>query len=553
MESFLSGVSNKHKPSYRRYAVFMVILLWLAMSTVACVRNQPEIVIITATFPPDNQQNAPIVASPVSSQNSTPIAPSIVQPPNVNLSPMPAVMAQTPTPNTVASLPEIPESYTVKAGDTLSLIAQRYGVSMQAILDNNTIANPNILQVGQVLNLPDFPQVQTPSFKIIADSRLVRASKFDIGAFIAQMPGFIRSYSEDVGTRLANGSTRIDTLTSAQIVERVALEYSVDPRLLLTILEYRAQWLSQINIPATQQIYPLANLTNREGLYRQLAWLANELNRGYYGWKYRGLNSIELADGTRYTFNLTLNPATIALQYVFSLFNTHQAWLNDVQETGFFATYFAYFGNPFDNALDQPLPNSLAQPPLTLPFAEGERWYFTGGSHGGWGSGSAWAAVDFAPPDERTSEMGLCYTSEYWTRAVASGVIARSGDGVVVLDLDGDGDEATGWSILYLHLDESVLIPQGQSVMVGTPLGRAACSGGFSTATHIHIARRFNGEWLPAQCADCPSEESPPPFVMSDWQVITLSGQEYQGYLVRNGEQRQAEQGRDNPINQVSR
>ena len=84
--------------------------------------------------------------------------------------------------------------------------------------------------------------------------------------------------------------------------------------------------------------------------------------------------------------------------------------------------------------------------------------------------------------------------------------------------------------------------------MTGDVIGYASCEGGFSTATHMHIGRRYNGEWLPASCQDC----AVPPFVMSGWTVYGIPGQEYQGSLFRNGEQRIAEQGRNNPINQIS-
>jgi len=40
--------------------------------------------------------------------------------------------------------------------------------------------------------------------------------------------------------------------------------------------------------------------------------------------------------------------------------------------------------------------------------------------------------------------QGDCYVSPNWVTAAAPGVIARSGEGYVVLDLDGDGDEHTG-------------------------------------------------------------------------------------------------------------
>ena len=45
-------------------------------------------------------------------------------------------------------------TYTVAPGDTLAKIAKRCGVSIWALLQNNTIENPDHLQVGQRLSLP---------------------------------------------------------------------------------------------------------------------------------------------------------------------------------------------------------------------------------------------------------------------------------------------------------------------------------------------------------------------------------------------------------------
>ncbi|MVX58171.1 LysM peptidoglycan-binding domain-containing protein [Streptococcus danieliae] len=52
------------------------------------------------------------------------------------------------TVNTVSA-----ESYTVKSGDTLSKIAAEKQTSLEKILERNNIQNPNVIQVGQVLEL----------------------------------------------------------------------------------------------------------------------------------------------------------------------------------------------------------------------------------------------------------------------------------------------------------------------------------------------------------------------------------------------------------------
>lgn len=45
--------------------------------------------------------------------------------------------------------------YTVQSGDTLSLIADRFGISLEAVMAANPeISNPNLIFAGEVINLP---------------------------------------------------------------------------------------------------------------------------------------------------------------------------------------------------------------------------------------------------------------------------------------------------------------------------------------------------------------------------------------------------------------
>jgi len=55
-------------------------------------------------------------------------------------------------------------------------------------------------------------------------------------------------------------------------------------------------------------------------------------------------------------------------------------------------------------------------------------------------------------------------------------------------------------------------------------IGHPSCEGGTASGTHVHVARKFNGEWIPA--------DGPVPFEMSGWHAV--AGERiYQGQLVR--------------------
>jgi len=61
-----------------------------------------------------------------------------------------------------------------------------------------------------------------------------------------------------------------------------------------------------------------------------------------------------------------------------------------------------------------------------------------------------------------------------------------------------DGDERTGWVVFYLHLKTDSMPRLGAYLKAGDPIGHPSCEGGSSTGTHVHMARKYNGEWIPA-------------------------------------------------------
>ena len=47
------------------------------------------------------------------------------------------------------------KTHTVKIGETLSLIALKYGTTVEALSSTNGIKNPNLIYVGQKLTIPE--------------------------------------------------------------------------------------------------------------------------------------------------------------------------------------------------------------------------------------------------------------------------------------------------------------------------------------------------------------------------------------------------------------
>jgi LasA protease len=443
----------------------------------------------------------------------------------------------TPDPPRVLPTPRIEtESYTVRSGDTLGQIAQRYSIGLDSLVQANNLINPDLLHVGQNLTIPPpAPGPTGPAFKIIPDSELVygpATTTFDTAKFIAEKGGYLAGYRETVDDQ---------DLSGAQIIDRISYEFSVNPRLLLTLVEYQSGWVTRSSPEEATLDYPMrVKDSSRKGLYRQLAWTANFLNRGYYLWRVNGVGAWVTAKGSIIPIDPTLNAGTASLQYLLSILYDRPEWEQAVGEQGIYKIYQAFYGFPFSYAYEPLLPADLAQPVMQLPFEPDKEWSYTGGPHGGWGSGSAWAALDFAPPGR---PLG-CVPSDEWVVAVADGLIIRTGNGAVVQDLDGDGHEQTGWTILYMHIETRDRVQAGTFVRAGERIGHASCEGGFSTGTHVHIARRYNGEWIPADQPDLP-------FVMDGW-ISRGAGREYDGYLIRGGQTLEALNGRS-PANAISR
>lgn len=406
--------------------------------------------------------------------------------------------------------------YIAQTGDTLPALAVRFNTTVEEILEANAFipADATTMPPDMPMQIPIYytPFWGNP-YQIIPDSVFVDGPSqigFDTAMFLAENTGWLGSYIE-----YAANATR----SGAEIVDYVSENFSISPQFLLALLEYELGAVTNPIQPTSLAGYALGfERENYTGLYLQLVSAANLLNDGYYRWR-RGELTLERQDNRLENPDPWQNAGTVAIQYYFASQHSPDSYAKAISPIGFAATFSQLFGNPWE--MTEPhLPGSLRQPVLLLPFEAGRTWAYTGGPHTAWGSSAPFAAIDFAPP----TTVGGCTESNEWVTAMADGVVVRTDVGVVVLDLDGDGDEQTGWVLFYLHLASRGRANVGDVILAGEPLGHPSCEGGSSTGTHVHIARKYNGEWILA--------DGPVPFNMEGW--IVVNGENaYEGELVR--------------------
>ena len=281
-------------------------------------------------------------------------------------------------------------------------------------------------------------------------SRAITDADFpeDVVQFVQDAGGYLSEEREYDHSNLTSGG---------EIIKNIAQNNSINPYLLLAMLEYQSNWVFGQPQNLAQLKYPLGHVNYDDvGLVRQLRWAVNQLSIGYYGWREGRLTEIILKNAQNPSRNVTariepsLNAGTVALQYFYSQIYDSDEWIQALDDdTGFITTYEEMFGSPENRTQYEPLfSHNLIQPELELPFVPGVIWNYTGGPHGAWEREGSWSAVDFAPSGFR----GECSKSYAYVTASAPGLVVRAEDGVIIINLDYDDNEHSGWVLLYLHI-----------------------------------------------------------------------------------------------------
>lgn len=500
--------------------IFLLALIFLLS---AC--GTPPSLWGTYVTPTSFASEISVVIEPTQSVLPTPVSEPI--PPTPTISPIPTetpIVLLTPKETilettTLPTSDSLPILYYSQSGDTLQALAVHFDVETSEITSAESLPTSGLIDPGTLLVIPERLTDYGPNAQIMPDSEIifsVSAADFDASAYIAEAGGELSKYREFLGS---TGWT-----TGSQAIERIAIENSINPRLLLALLDYEGDWVTGNPNDYLHTQFPMGFESQFEkGVFRQMVLAVNHLYTGYYGWRSGTLTELTFPDGEKLRLAPDLNAGTVAIQYLFSKLYDRVEWQSILDpNVGFPAFYIEQFGDPWQRSQNAGpvFPPGLTQPPMVLPFEPNREWAFTGGPHGAWEHDGPLAAIDFAPATDKSG----CTESEKWLVAAAPGLVVRSENGVVVLDLDGDGYEETGWNLIYLHVATKERVRLGTWVETNDRIGHASCEGGVSTGTHLHFARKYSGEWILA--------DGPLPFTLSGY-VVSNGSKPYLGTMTK--------------------
>ncbi len=465
-----------------------------------------------ATVPPQAENDPPVIPTAAALQNDPPVIGEV-----------------TPAGTALPTFETAPILYYAQSGDMLSAVARRFGVEESEIVSDADLTRSKLIDTGTLLIIPDrLTEELTPNIEIMPDKELIfsfTAADFNVEEYVQRSGGYLSTFRDYLGST--------GWIDGDKAIKRLAVDNSINPRLLLGLLEFEGRWVRGQPVDELHTSYPMGFDDYRfKGMSIQMVWAINTMAIAYYGWRAGTLTHLVFPDGTTLRIDPRLNAGTVALQYLFSRNHSRLQWEQIINpESGFPAMYIEMFGDPWSRADAIPpiFPSGLSQPPLVLPFEPGIEWSNTGGPHNAWGqinpaiydaTHSVYAAIDFAP----STDHGGCELTPTWVTAASPGLVVRSDNGAVMVDLDADGYEQTGWNLLYMHISKKDRVPVGTWLEVNDRIGHASCEGGVSTGTHLHFARKYNGEWVTA--------DGPIPFVMDGWRVVA-GEKAYEGKLVR--------------------
>jgi murein DD-endopeptidase MepM/ murein hydrolase activator NlpD len=365
-------------------------------------------------------------------------------------------------------------TYIVQAGDTLSLIAQRYNTTVRAVAELNGILNPNLIYVGQRLLIPQAagsPPSPTQIHIVQPGETLTRiASRHEttISAIVAANdlanPSLIF-----VGQRLViPGSTPSTPLPSPF----VAVEFKPLPVIQGQTLAIKVQTNEPVRLTGSFTSRPLT-FVGENGHYWALVGIQANAQVGPYPLELRATDGtgkatgasklIQVIAGDFATEQITLPPEASKLLDP-ALIKAENEHLSQI--IGIFSRQQLWEG----------LFRAPLQGPLRVTSAFGTRRSYSGGPptsyHEGLDYGAATGTLVLAAAAGRV--------------ALAEDLTVR-GKAVII-------DHGLGVYSGYYHLSE-IAVKAEQEVKQGDLIGKVG-STGLSTGSHLHWEIRVNGIYI---------------------------------------------------------
>ncbi len=87
---------------------------------------------------------------------------------------LPPIITTSTTTSTIATTTTYPEVYEIQPGDTIGIIARKFGVSIEAIVELNNLRNRNDIKSGQKLKMPPNPALTSTTLAGAATSSTVK-------------------------------------------------------------------------------------------------------------------------------------------------------------------------------------------------------------------------------------------------------------------------------------------------------------------------------------------------------------------------------------------
>jgi LasA protease len=359
-----------------------------------------------------------------------------------------------------------------------------------------------------------------PILPIIADGQFVwgpNVGNFNVARYLERRSSPLLAYAPDI--------------------EVWAAYTSINPKVLLTILELRNQWITEISSEWDEsEILDEIEAVSME--------LATNFYDHMYAWGIRSdegskksltFPSFEFDDSGVIQINPESSSGSFAIASALSEVEEQNTWENLVSPkspVSFSAVFSQLF--PDTDLLDESNnlvpPGTLPDDFLQLPFPLGADWTFNGTHswHGG-DIGPDRSSMDFSTNWPRGSNLPDHYT-----------VASHDGFGYVYApsrtslpcwaEIYYEMAPGQMWSTSYYHL-LNLGAPGDRGWMVRNQavgkIGVEVCNGGFASSAHVHFTLRYNGAFYDLDEVK-----------LSGWSVHSGSDPYYSGYLERDGEYR---------------